>query len=201
MRLLYSPTSPFVRKVLITAHEIGVADRIETVRANPREPTAMLLERNPLGKIPVLLTDDGGCIYDSPLICDYLDSTFGGHALLPRAGLPRFEALTRVALGDGLVDAAILYRAEISRPEEKLFSQAIDWQLRKVNNMLTRLETMVPSFGEKIDLGQIAFGCALGWLEFRLADKKMLAGVPKVQAWFSAISQRPSFQATVPRLD
>jgi glutathione S-transferase len=199
MKLLYSPTSPFVRKVLVTAYELGIADKIERVPANPREPSADLLQQNPLGKIPVLTTDTGVQLYDSPVICEFLDSEFGGNRLLPKSGPRRWEILTRAALGDGMGDAALLYRNETMRADVKQPSGPAQWQMRKVHSALDRLETLVGSFGTDIDLAQICFGCALGAMQFRMPEQGFLTSRPKAEAWFSALSQRPSFQATMPK--
>src|SRR5262245_41396748 len=114
MKLHWSPRSPFVRKVMIAAHELGLVERITCVRtvAAPTRPHAALMEVNPLSKIPTLVLDDGTVLYDSPVICEYLDSLHGGHKLVPADGMERMVALRRQALGDGFLDFLLLLRNE-----------------------------------------------------------------------------------------
>ena len=119
MKLYFSPTSPYVRKCLVSAHELGLVDRIQLLAANahPVQRDATLIASNPLGKVPTLLTDDGTPLYDSRVICEYLDHLAGG-SLFPRTGDARWAALTLQSLADGMLDAALLARYEQAvRPE------------------------------------------------------------------------------------
>lgn len=198
MKLFCSPTSPYVRKVLILAHEIGIADRIEKIAVNPREAPQILLDKNAIGKIPVLITDDGAALHDSVVICDYLDSTFGAGRLSRSATAARWRVATAASLADGLTESVILYRNESLRTDAKQPSAFAEWQLAKVFRGLATLNAMAPGFGD-IDMAQIAFACGLGWMEFRMPERKMLANYPAAERWFSDISKRPSLAATAPK--
>src|SRR5271169_1610545 len=142
MKLRYSPTSPFVRKVMVVALETGLADRIEKVPTSvtPIKPNDEVARDNPLVKIPALTTDNGLVLYDSPVICEYLDSLHEGPKLFPAAGEKRWIALRQQALGDGIMEAAILARYESIRPKEVQWTDWIEAQLRKVRGALAALE-------------------------------------------------------------
>ena len=200
MELKYSPLSPYVRKVTVTAHELGIAERITLTKVDARGDPASIAPFNPLGKIPALLTDDGRVMYDSPVICEYLDAEFGGHALLPAAGAQRWAILTRMALADGMIDAAILVRHERAREEAKRSQEWIDWQLRKVFSALDHLEAVVGAIGQRPDLGDIATGCALGYMPLRVDELAGLPRWPKLRDWNERIAQRESFRRTAPVL-
>ena len=116
MKLRYSPTSPYVRKVTVTAQETGVQPRIERVPTVTTDPASGLAKDNPLGKVPTLILDDGERLYDSPVICEYLDGLHGGAKIVPPAGPERWVALRRQALADGILDAAVLRLMETRRP-------------------------------------------------------------------------------------
>ncbi len=120
MKLRYSPTSPYTRKVVVTAAELGLGDRIERIPTNTRDPNSDLPRDNPLGKIPTLITDEGDRLYDSPVVCEYLDSLHDGTRLFPPAGGARWRALRLQALGDGIIDATILCVVEGRRPRTAL---------------------------------------------------------------------------------
>lgn len=200
MELKYSALSPYVRKVLVVAHELGIAHRIRLAPVNTAQNPEQIVPFNPLGKIPALITDSGAVIHDSPVICEFLDAEYGNHRLLPAGGQRRWEGMTFVALADGVVDAAILLRHERARPPEL---QSADWrtrQITKVNNGFDRLEAMAANFGDTLEMGHIATGCALGYIEVRLEDYKGYAKWPRLKDWFARISQRPSFQATAPKM-
>ena len=151
MELKFSPLSPYVRKVSVTAHELGIAQRIRLTPVKTREEPDKIAPFNPLGKIPTLVTDAGAVLYDSPVICEYLDAEFGNHRLLPASGARRWDILTRVALADGMMDAAILLRTERLRAVEKQSSDPIAWQpqdfiawqLRKIRAGLDHMEGSV----------------------------------------------------------
>jgi glutathione S-transferase len=208
MELKYSPLSPYVRKVSVTAHELGIARRIRLTPVKTREEPDKIAPFNPLGKIPTLITDAGAVLYDSPVICEYLDAEFGNHRLLPASGARRWDILTRVALADGMMDAAILIRTERLRAVEKQSQDAlawqprdwVDWQFRKVYAGLDAMERSVDTFGDGLDLSQIALGCALGYMPLRLAELEGLPKWPHLKAWYDALSQRESFRLTAPVL-
>jgi glutathione S-transferase len=198
MELKYSPLSPYARKVLVVAHEIGLGDRLRLTVVDTRQEPEKIAPLNPLGKIPVLTTDDGAVIYDSPVICEYLDATFGGKHLLPPEGPQRWEVMTRVALADGLVDAAIIVRQERARRAEHQSAGSIDWQLRKVYAGLDAFESRISALAKTLDMGQIALGCALGYMPLRVVELEGLTRWPGLGAWYDAVCLRPSFARTMP---
>ncbi|MBV9521588.1 MAG: glutathione S-transferase [Alphaproteobacteria bacterium] len=200
MKLRHSPASPYVRKVMIVAIESGLAGRIETVPTTvlPVKPNDSLKPENPLVKIPALTTDDGETLYDSPVICEYLDSLHGGTKFFPPAGAARWTALRRQALGDGVLDAAILCRYETAaRPKALQWADWIEGQMRKVRGALDAIE------GERLDgvfdIGTITIACALGYLDFRFPDENWRKTHPRLAAWFAEVSKRPSMKETVPQ--
>lgn len=201
MRLFHSPTSPFVRKVTVLLHEAGLADRVELVPAggNPLAPGSLPLAWNPLGKIPTLERDDGPALYDSRVICRYLDA-LAGAGLYP--GAPRlWEALTLEATADGMMEAAVLmaYEARL-RPEELRHAPWVEAQWTKVARALDAIEARwMAHLAGPLDMGQIAVGCALGYLDFRQAARDWRVGRPALAAWEAGFAARPSMLATRPR--
>lgn len=201
MKLYYSSASPFVRKVLVCAHECGVAARIELAptKVLPSEPNREFARVTPLMKLPALECDDGMVLFDSVVICEYLDSLSKGGQLFPAQGEARWRALRLHALADGILDAAVLARYENNvRPEQLRWKTWTDGQLLKVDQALDFLEQSRGDL-EGITIGTIAAGCALGYLDFRYADRRWREGRPNLAAWFEVISKRPSFQKTVPQ--
>jgi len=200
MKLFYSATSPFVRKCLVSSHELGLRSRVELVpaAAHPVNRDRALVAVNPLGKVPTLVTDDGAVLYDSRVICEYLNA-LGDGRLIPPHGPARWSVLVDQALADGLLDAAVLTRYETAaRPENLRWNEWIAGQLDKVTCALADLERRARSFGERIDAGTIAAGCALGYLDFRYASLAWRQGYPHAAAWFDRFSRRESMTATLP---
>ena len=201
MKLYYSPASPFVRKVVVCAIERGLDSRIERLptKVLPSEPNREYGKANPLMKVPALETDDGQVLFDSIVICEYLDSLGNAPRLFPAEGAARWRALRLHALADGILDAAVLTRYEtFARPQELRWKAWIDGQLLKVDQALDVLEKNAAELGA-IDIGTVAVGCALGYLDFRYGDRKWRGGRPKLAAWFERIATRPSFASTVPQ--
>lgn len=201
MILYHTPTSPFVRKVLVSAHELGLADRLETrfLRAVPTKTDPALSGANPLSKIPALILEDGSALYDSAVICDYLDTLHQTPRLTPRSGPARFRVLRQQALCDGILEAAILvFYERTMRPAELQWRTWLDGQIEKANQGLDALEREAPGFGAEIDLGQICAGCALGWLELRGVLGDVRAKRPALAAWYEQFRARPSMKATEP---
>jgi glutathione S-transferase len=197
MKLRYAATSPYVRKVAICIDELGLADRVDRVETDVWAPDTDIGETNPLGKVPTLTTDEGTVLVDSPLICEYINDLAGG-ALLP-SGTARWKALRLQALADGIMDAAILRRLESRRPAEQ---QSADWsarQKRAVDRALDALEAEAGSWGTTVTLGQIAVGCALGYLDFRFGEEDWRPGRPNLAAWYKSFAERPSMQASIPK--
>lgn len=203
MKLRYSPTSPFVRKVLVVAMETGLDGRIERVPTTvvPVQPNEDLSHQNPLMKLPTLLTDDGQVLFDSRVICEYLDSLHSGPKLIPPTGMARWVALRQQALADGMLDAGVLNRYETAvRPKDKQWAEWSAGQMRKIRNGLTALDGKASegALGGPLTIGQIAVGCALGYLDFRYAGEGWRERHPNLAKWYGEFSQRKSMQATVP---
>jgi glutathione S-transferase len=200
VELIFSGLSPYVRKVNIVAHEHGIADRLRLTPVNTRAEPEKITPRNPLGKIPVLITDSGESLYDSPVICEYLDSEFGKHRLLPARGPRRWQIQTMVALADGLLDAALLVRLERARPPAEQSAEWTALHLGKVHRALDYLERAVDGFAPELDMGQVAVGAAVGYIPLRLLDLEGFPKWPKLKAWYDKASLRPSFKNTMPVL-
>jgi glutathione S-transferase len=201
MKLFFSPASPFVRKCLVVAHELGLAERIERLdcAANPVTRDPSIVARNPLGKVPTLLTDEGLALYDSRVICEYLD-TLGGGGLFPVPGPARWRALTEQALGDGMLDAAVLMRYEgAMRPEPLRWAAWTAGQTEKVHSGLAEMEAHAAGWGDTLDIGKITFACALGYIDLRFASIDWRAAYPVTAAWFARFDARASMRATAPR--
>jgi glutathione S-transferase len=201
VKLFYSPASPYVRKCMVVALEVGLAERIEklpsAVSPVKRDPT--VVARNPLGKVPALITDDGDALYDSRVICEYLND-LGRGALLPASGPARWRILTEQSLGDGILDAALLMRYEgAMRPEALRWTEWSAGQLEKVHSGLAEIEAHAASFGDAFDLGKITLACALGYLDFRFPSLDWRAAYPGVAAWHARIDARTSMATTRPR--
>jgi glutathione S-transferase len=200
LKLHSNVASPFARKVRAVAIETGLAGRIEELdrRVTPVQPDPAIVRDNPLGKIPCLVTDDGTVLYDSRVICDYLDGLHDGERLFPPSGPARWTALRRQALADGIMDAGVLARYEtFLRPEERRWPDWVDNQKKKFRRALDALEA--EDLGETLDIGTIAIGCALGYLDFRYAAESWRASRPKLAAWFERFAERPSMAATAPK--
>ena len=193
MRLLHSPASPFARKVRACAVARGIDGQITLVATQGE--AADLAAVNPLGKLPCLITEDGVALYDSRVICEFLDTVGNVFPMFPEHGL-RFRALRFQALGDGISDAAVLRRGEMGRPSEPARDGVISVQRGKITRSLDVLETDPPSV--HVDIGCLAVACALGYLDLRFADDAWREGRPKLAAWFAAISEQPCLVQTAP---
>jgi glutathione S-transferase len=198
MKLLWSSRSPFVRKVMVAAHEVGVAGRIATERVvvAANKPNADVMAVNPLNKIPTLVLDDGTVLYDSRVICEYLDTLSDGPKLFPADKSARWSALRRQALGDGLMEIIVLRLGEQNRAKEGQSESHLSAFRLKIASALDRIEAEGPGPAGRPDIGQIAVGCALGHLDFRFAADDWRAGRPKLSAWYAEFADRPSMRAT-----
>lgn len=199
LQLFDNPASPFCRKVKVLAQEAGQSDRIEVVYAvgHPLASDKMPVVQNPLGKIPALVREDGPAIYDSRVICRYLDDLFGA-GLYPQKRI--WEVLTLEATGDGIMDAAVLMVYESRcRDEEHRSEDWVEGQWAKVERALDALGARWMShLSGQVDAGQIAVGCALGYLGFRHGGRDWRKGREGLAKWFEGFSKRDSMQATVP---
>ena len=197
MKLFYSPTSPFVRKVMACAITRGIDGLIETVCTNPSESPPALLSANPLSKVPALLTEDGLALFDSPVICEYLDSVGDAAAMFPDHGALRWRALKQQATGDGILDAAVGRRGEIAKPKEAAREAWMARQRAAVDRALDALEADPPH--RSVDIGTITVACALGYLDFRFAPEPWRPRCQRLAAWFEDFSVNPGIARTVPR--
>lgn len=199
MQLFDNPASPYCRKVRALLHETGQFDEVELLPAagHPLEPENMPLAQNPLGKIPCLVRDDGPAIYDSRVICRFFDAR-SGSGLYPERQL--WDVLTLEATADGIMDAAVLMVYESrSRPDDKRYPDWVDAQWSKVTRALDALGSRWTSHLEgPLTMGQIAVGCALGYIDFRHGDRDWRGGRTGLADWFAKFSQRESMTATVP---
>jgi glutathione S-transferase len=193
-----SPASPFGRKVKIAAALCGLSDQVTIEPADTKDPDDSLRGQNPLGKIPILITEDGTAVYDSRVIAEWLDVEAGGGVIIPR-GEARFAALTLQALADGVMDASILIVYESRfRPGEKQHRPWMDYQGEKVARALSVLEAAPPAIGDRPHIGHVALACALSYRDFRF-DGNWRAGHPGLVAWLDDFAARvPAFAATMP---
>lgn len=198
MKLFFSPTSPYVRKVLVVALELGLDDQIQRLVTNPWDPETELTDYNPLGKVPALITDEDEVLFDSPVICEYLDSLHSGDKLIPPVGPARWHELRLQALADGVLDAAVLMRLEGLRPEEQ---QSKDWRSRQLNAIRRAVDVAESDsnlFDGAIKIGQISVACALAYLDFRLPEEDWRKGHPNLAHGYASWAARPAMQATMP---
>jgi glutathione S-transferase len=197
MKLHHSPASPFVRKVVACAILRGIEDRIETVAIDPHVSPEALTRENPLSKIPCLITDDGRAVYDSPVICEYLDTLGDAPPLFPPSGsAARLSAQIMHALADGIMDAAVARRMHGGAPPDDARSAFLGRQKAAVERGLAVLEAAPPEGLD--DVGKVAVACALGYLDFRFAHEPWRAAHPRLADWFAAVSVLPALAKTAP---
>ncbi|WP_040610839.1 glutathione S-transferase [Oceaniovalibus guishaninsula] len=198
MELFQNPASPFARKVRVLLHETGQQDavRVVTITANPVAGSSASAV-NPLGKIPVLVRPEGPALYDSRVICRYLDDR-AAKTLYPPSRL--YDVLTLEATADGIMEAAVLmvYEGRV-RPAEKQFGDWVEAQWSKIARALDAVEARwLSHLGGPLDMGQVALGCALGYLDFRHADRDWRQERPGLAAWDARFAARPAMAATRP---
>lgn len=200
MHLYHSPTSPYVRKVMVLLHETGLLSRVTLVTGSgsPIDPGTAPLEANPLGKVPALERPDGPALYDSRVICRYLDDLAGSNFY--GSGPALWDVLTIEATADGILDAALLMVYEWRlRPEQHRFDPWVEGQWAKVDRALDTLETRwMAELEGPLDMGQIAVACALGYVDFRHDARGWRDTRPRLAAWYADFAKRPSMLATQP---
>jgi glutathione S-transferase len=197
MQLHWSPKSPYVRKVMVCAHELGLLPQLELVRsvAAMLKPNAALMQDNPLSKIPTLVCADGMRLFDSVVICEYLNALADG-PLFPQEGPARWQALRWHAFGDGLLDLSILWRNERERAQP--LQALIDAFELKARASLAQLDAEADALqAAPFSIGTLTVGCALGYLDYRFDSFGWRQQAPNLAQWFAQLSARPSFQATV----
>jgi len=197
MKLRYSPTSPYARKVVVVAKETGLDGKIEVIETK-LGPDSDIHQQNPLGKVPTMVLDDGTAIFDSPVICEYIDSIGPAAPLFPPAGPARWTAIRQAALADGIMDASQPRRRELLRPADKQSPDALKKQAGVMARVLDTLEKRVAELDGPVTIGQVTVGCALGYLDLRFADDQWRNGRPKLAAWYEAFAKRPSMVASAP---
>lgn len=201
MQLYFSQTSPYVRKVMVIAHETGQIDSIKKIpaAAHPIDRDPNIVAVNPSGKVPTAIGDGDQPLYDSRVICQYLDARHNGNKMYPADGPARWDVLCIEALADSLLDAAILVRYENHvRPESLRWQDWSKGQTAKMTAALATMEQRLGTFSGGVDAASIAVACALGYLDFRYADMDWRGTHPQLAAWFQEFGARPSMRATAP---
>ena len=197
MKLHFSPASPYVRKTLVTAHEAGLADKIEKMANSPWEEND-LSNDNPIGKVPALILDDGTVLFDSRVICEFLDATSDAPSLFP-AGPARWNALRLAAMGEGIMDAGVGITIERRKSDAEPSDWYIDRQKEKIARTVDALDSEADQLQGPLDIGQITVGCALGYILFRDFIGDWRPERPALAAWYDSFAQRPSMRATEPK--
>ena len=200
MKLYQSPASPYARKVRALLIEAGLQDKVEEVLQSARENTKGFHKKNPLARIPVLETDKGEYLFDSPVICEYLDSLNKKRKMFPTQGAARWRALKLQALGDGIMDAAVTLRQESTPPDGE---KSPEWMARTQANILRtadalNAEAKAGKLPAQPSIGTLAVACALGYLDFRFPQLEWRKGRAALAKWFEAFAKRPSIAGTVP---
>jgi glutathione S-transferase len=198
MELLYTPRSPYVRKVRVALIELGLQDRVKFNQMDLEHPAPELSANNPLGKVPTLILDDGQAMFDSSLICEYLDSLGEGPKLFPSSGAARWTALRRQTLANGILDAVTTRRHEARRPDAERSAVAMEKQKVKSDRGLAALEKEVANLDGAVTIGEITIACCLGYLDFRFANEPWRPGCPGLAKWYDAFSKRRSMVETTP---
>ncbi|WP_419729981.1 glutathione S-transferase family protein [Lichenicola sp.] len=196
MKLLYSRASPFARKVRACAVALGIERQIELVEVVAADAPAVLTDANPLGKIPTLITNGNFAIFDSAVICEYLNGTSDVIPIIPPGGAPRWLSLRLEAMGDGLMEAAVLRRQLMLVGGLDAQSVLPELQRLAIARTLDRLER--EKLGLHVEIGALSIACALGYLDFRFADENWREGHPRLAEWFAAISKHECLSSTAP---
>ncbi len=197
MKILFSPTSPYVRKCMVMAMELGLDAQITLLpsSAHPVNRDRNIIAANPLGKVPTFFTDDGQVLYDSRVICEYLND-LGQGQFFPAQGPERWTSLTLQSLGDGMLDAALLARYEdVARPEALKWADWRAGQIDKINTSLQALEVAPQTLANRLDIGSLTIGCALWYVDLRFPELNWRERHPHVAAWYAIYSQRPAMLA------
>jgi glutathione S-transferase len=197
MQLFFARPSPYARKVRVMIVEKGLQQRFEFLERAPFDKPPDLLVNNPLCKVPTLITDSGQILFDSPVICEFIDD-LGSPRLIPSDGRSRWEALRRQALADGMLGSGGSVLLENRRIETERSPSWIADQMEVVARSLAVFEREIGSFGAEATIGHIALGCALGWLDFRLPNLDWRAQHANLAHWFARFSERASMAATRP---
>ncbi len=200
MKLMYAKLSPFTRKAVVAIAEKNLTSKVEFVptEVGHSKINTDLMQINPIGKIPALVTDEGENVFDSSAIIDYLDELQPQPRLIPPRGAARLRALRLNAVADGLLIAGVLAKAEMSRPTERQWPEWIKQQWAKVGECLEFLEAELVAHEADLTIGEIAAGCALGWLDVRAPEEKWRGKHPDLAQWFAIFGERPSMAGSRP---
>ncbi len=201
MKLCYSPKSPFVRKVMVCAMELGIRDQIEPVADDASNIFVGINPSTPLGKVPSLTLDNGQVLYDSVVICEYLDGLSDKAQLFPTDLAERARVLTQHAMADGMTDAAYQRRMDSVMPEDE---GSPSWNARlkvAMEKCLDEMERQADTYGNQVNIGIIAIACALGYHDFRFSAETWRSGRPRLAAWYDEFAKRPSMVDTMPPED
>lgn len=190
--------SPFARKVRVAAIETGQPGLIDWQMITRVERPKVVPPHNPLGKVPVVILDSGEALYDSPVICAYVDARHDGPKLIPAEEPDRWRALRLEALGDGLGEAVVAVALESAKPEAERSQAVIDRQGGKVSSALAALDAAAASFRDPLTMGEIAVACAIGYMELRGVAAGWRQKHPALADWYAAMCKRPSFAETAP---
>jgi glutathione S-transferase len=196
MKLRWSPTSPFVRKVVVLMKEKGIEDAIEKEKSNPLSREDRAATPNPLGKIPCLVTDDGHPVFDSPVIMEYLDTVCDGPEMLPKSGDARWTVLRRQATADGMMESMVACFVESLKKPERQSAGILAHNKSIVFNGIAALEQEAASFGEAVDVGTISVAVALSFADQTFPEDDWRADNPSLAAWFDMFNRRPSMIET-----
>jgi glutathione S-transferase len=199
LRLYWSSRSPFVRKAMVAAHETGVAARLETIRVEVAvtKLNSEVMAHNPLNKIPTLVLEDGGMLFDSRVICEYFDSLNTGPKLFPSDPAEKWTALRREALGSGIMENAVAGIGERARPRELQSQPHLSAYRAKIQSALDYLEADASALSrDRFNIGHLSIGCAVGYLDFRYADDDWRKGRARLTDWHKAFAERASFKQT-----
>lgn len=202
MDLYYADLSPYARKVRVVIEEKNLSGKVTLIAVNPYDIPDALSAANPLSKVPTLVLDDGRALFDSAVICEYLDASFAGPSLLPARGDARWSVLRRHAIANGIIDAAFNVSCEVNRrePNERSEKWVKHW-LAAIRRALDALEAEIDGWPDDVDLAAIATGCALGYLDVRIKDLiDWRKGRPTLAGWYEVFSRRPSMAATKPKV-
>ena len=196
--LRYSTTSPFVRKVSATIIECGLENQVERQMTNPWAADTDLPSTNPLGKVPALTLENGEVLFDSPVICEFLDSLGTTPRLFPAGGIERWSALRQQALGDGILDAGVGRILESRRAPELQSAPVSDRFAAAIERSLDTLEARADELADGFTIGQLTVACALQYLDFRFSADNWRSGRPELTKWLESVASRPSLNQTVP---
>lgn len=200
MKLFFADASPFARKVRAVAIEKGIGHRLETLAVSANDDPTDLIAANPLGKIPALIADDGMALFDSPVICAYLDAHPEAHGatLVPPAGDVRWRVLRAEALGDGIMDLGVHLMTERRKPDTEKSPALAARQRGQLLRAITAAEPEIRQLPDAFSLGHVALACALGYLDFRHPDLNWREGRGALASWFAEMETRPSLAQTRP---